>query len=272
MIGAKISSGLLPDASYWDTSEPYYYLRVDHRGRNDYVIFGGEDHKTGQANDTEKCFANLERALRKLIPEAKPDRRWSGQVIETNDGLPYIGPSAPHQYVATGFSGNGMTFGTVAGMMVRDAIAGRNNPWSKLFSVDRKKLRGGLWDYLVENVDYPYYFVKDRLSRAEGSSTRSVKRGGGKLLDIGGERVACARDEQGKLHERSAYCTHLGCLVRWNSAEKTWDCPCHGSRFKPTGEVIAGPAETPLEAVKPRSTSLVAPPPRDRASAGRKPR
>lgn len=250
VIGAAIPHGTVPEACFWDTSDPYYYLRVERReDDHDYVIFGGEDHKTGQAADTNACFDKLLARLLELIPAAQPDRRWSGQVIETNDGLPYIGETAEKQFAATGFSGNGMTFGTLAGLMARDAVLGRENPWQELFSVHRKKILGGTWNYVRENVDYPYYYLKDRLTYAEGTSTRQVTRGEGKILSIDGERIACSRDDEGKLIKRFAYCTHMGCLVRWNTAEHTWDCPCHGSRFQPDGSVLAGPAESPLDKV-----------------------
>jgi Rieske Fe-S protein len=198
----------------------------------------------------EERYKKLEEMLGRLIPTAKVDRRWTGQVIETNDGLPYIGETAERQFVATGFAGNGMTFGTLAAMMATDAILGQKNPWADLFSVNRKKVRGGTWDYITENVDYPYYMLRDWLKGAEADQPSQVKRGDGKILKIDGERVACSRDEDGKLHAVSAVCTHMGCLVHWNSTEHTWDCPCHGSRFEATGEVIGGPAEKPLEEVK----------------------
>lgn len=249
-IGARFPVGLLPTACYWDTSDPYYYLRVDQRRDTDYVIFGGEDHKTGQEVNTAERVARLEATLLKILPMAQIDCHWSGQVIETHDGLPYVGETAERQYVATGFSGNGMTFGTLGAMILADRILGRENPWSEIFDVHRKKLQGGAWDYIKENLDYPYYLIKDRLSPPEGNSTRAVKRGEGKILVVNGERVACSRDSQGKVTMLSPVCTHMGCLVRWNSAEKTWDCPCHGSRFQTTGEVLAGPAETPLEVLK----------------------
>src|SRR6185295_11400374 len=132
VVGAKVPKGLIPEASFWDTSNPYFYLRVDAGKEADYVIFGGEDHKTGQEVDTGKCFERLEQTLHEIIPAANVDRRWSGQVIETNDGLPYIGETAERQFVATGYGGNGMTFGTLAGLMARDSALGRENPWRDL--------------------------------------------------------------------------------------------------------------------------------------------
>jgi Rieske Fe-S protein len=143
-----------------------------------------------------------------------------------------------------------MTFGTLAGMMIADAILGRSNPWAELFDPSRKALRRGLWDYLKENADYPYYMIRDRFAGADARSLRAVKRGDGKIIDRNGAKVAAYRDEAGTVTLRSAICTHLGCAVAWNGAERTWDCPCHGSRFKPSGEVISGPAEAPLPEVE----------------------
>jgi glycine/D-amino acid oxidase-like deaminating enzyme/nitrite reductase/ring-hydroxylating ferredoxin subunit len=245
-VRAKIPQGTLPAALFYDTSDPYYYLRIDRGESSDYAIFGGEDHKTGQVTKTQKCFERLEEVLHGVLPRAKVDRRWSGQVVETNDGLPLIGEIAEGQFIATGFAGNGMTFGTLAALMACDAVLGRDNPWQELFSPDRKKLRGGTLRYLQENADFPYYFLRDRLAPSE-TSTRAVHRGEGKILKLDGDRVACSRGDDGKLTMVSAVCTHMGCLVRWNQVEQTWDCPCHGSRFSPEGELIAGPAETPLE-------------------------
>jgi Rieske Fe-S protein len=168
-------------------------------------------------------------------------------VIDTNDGLPFIGELAENQFGATGFAGNGMTFGTLGAMMAVDAVMKRKNPWSELFDPGRKKLRGGMWTYLKENKDYPYYLLRDRLAGAEGKSLRAVKKGQGKIIQLDGKKVAAYRDEQGGVSLCSPVCTHMKCIVGWNEAEQTWDCPCHGSRFKPNGEVISGPAEEPLE-------------------------
>jgi Rieske Fe-S protein len=181
-----------------------------------------------------------------IVPHIELTHRWSGQVIETPDGLPYIGRSADHQYAATGYAGNGLTFGTLAGMMICDAILERSNPWTDLFDPSRKALTRGLWDYLKENVDYPYYMIRDRFAGVEAKSLRAVRRGEGKLIERNGAKVAAYRDHNGAMTLRSAICTHMGCAVDWNAAEQTWDCPCHGSRFKPNGDVIAGPAEAPL--------------------------
>lgn len=244
-IGARIPAGRFSEASYWDTCDPYHYLRIDRGNDGDFAILGGEDHKTGQARDQAERFGRLEKRLWELIPNARIDYRWSGQVVETHDGLPYIGETADGQFVATGFSGNGMTFGTLSAMMACDAVFHRRNPWKELFDVHRTTVASA-WEYLKENLDYPYYLVRDRLAPAAINSLDEIEPGAGAILRIDGEQLACSRDEHGHLHAVSATCTHLGCLVRWNPAEQTWDCPCHGSRFQPSGEVLAGPAETPL--------------------------
>jgi Rieske Fe-S protein len=155
-----------------------------------------------------------------------------------------------HQYASTGYAGNGMTFGTLGAMLMSDRILQRKNPWDELFDPGRKALTRSLWEYLRENADYPYYMIRDRFAGAESRSLRAVRRGEGKIVDRKGTRVAAYRDANGSLTLRSATCTHLGCIVNWNDAEKTWDCPCHGSRFATSGQVIAGPAESPLEEIK----------------------
>ncbi len=246
VLSGRIPPDTVPEALFWDTREPYDYLRVDRHRGFDYIVYGGEDHKTGQKKATIKAYARLLARLKKIIPKARIDHRWSGQVICTPDDLPYIGENAEHQFVATGYCGNGITFGTVAAMMARDWASGRKNPWTDLFAVDRKKIKGATWNYIRDNKDYPYYMIKDRLARPEADSVRQLKPGHGMIIGSRGKKVAAFRGRNGKIHRLSPVCTHLGCLVRWNPAESTWDCPCHGSRFKPTGEVIAGPAEEPL--------------------------
>src|SRR5581483_725385 len=214
VVAAEIPRGRVPDALFWDTADPYHYIRLERLRDRDVIVFGGEDHKTGQVRDTRPCYARLERTLTAMLPTARVTHRWSGQVIETPDGLPYIGETADHQFTGTGFSGNGMTFGTLTAIMAADRTAGRTNPWAELFDPGRVKVRGGAWDYVKENKDYPYYLVRDQLTRR---------------------------------YRDAPICTHMGCTVEWNDAEGTWDCPCHGSRFKSDGKVIAGPAESPIE-------------------------
>ena len=249
VIGGRVPPGTIPDALFWDTADPYHYLRLDRQKDYDVVIFGGQDHKTGQAADTESCYAALERTIQRLVPNIDITHRWSGQVIGTTDGLPFIGESSSRQFIATGYAGNGMTFGTVAAMMARDAVLGRRNPWDELFDPGRTKILAGVWNYVKENADYPYYMVKNRISGPDGKSLRALRAGQGQILEIKGERVAAWRSPAGTVTMLSPVCTHMGCEVDWNEAESTWDCPCHGSRFKPTGAVLSGPAESPLEKI-----------------------
>jgi Rieske Fe-S protein len=245
-LGARLAQGRVPHGLYWDTADPYHYLRVEPQHGFDYAIFGGEDHKTGQVTDTTACYRALEQTLQRILPGAEVTERWSGQVIETNDGLPYIGETADRQFVATGFAGNGMTFGTIAAMMARDTVLGRQNPWRELFDPRRTKVRGGAWDYIRENKDYAYYMVRDRLVARHAQSLRGLGPEDGEVIKIDGRPIAAYRDSRGVVMLRSALCTHMGCEVHWNRAEATWDCPCHGSRFRPDGTVISGPAESPL--------------------------
>ena len=245
-VAAAVTSKAAIPAAYWDLSEPYRYVRLDQSGR---IIAGGEDHKTGQEADTRQRFAALERWFASVTPSAAITNRWSGQVVETVDGLPLIGEVMKGQYVATGFGGNGMTFGTLAGMMIRDAIIGARNPWRDLFDVTRSAIARGPIDYLKENSDYPYYRIRDRFSGGAGAGIRTMRRGEGRLVELDGQVVAASRDDRGHVTVLSAECTHMGCRVAWNQAERTWDCPCHGSRFTDKGEVLAGPAERPLEPV-----------------------
>ncbi len=250
-IAARIPAGALPQMLWWDTADPYLYLRVDRHGASDSVILGGEDHRTGQEADTIDCFQRLERKLRAIVPDvAVVERRWSGQVIESVDGLPYIGEVGNGQFLATGFAGNGMTFGTLAGMMACDAATGATNPWRDLFAVERKTL-SATWDYVRENSAYPFYLAKGHLAGAASDDLASLAPGCGKILKLDGKKTAAFRDDAGNTHIMSPICPHLGCVVRWNEAERTWDCPCHGSRFQATGEVIAGPAEEDLEKLAP---------------------
>ena len=142
-----------------------------------------------------------------------------------------------------------MTFGTLGAMIASDAILGRRNPWADLFDPGRAAVRRGLWEYIKENADYPYY-RPGSFAGAGGRSLRAVKRGQGKVIERDGAKVAAYRDDSGATVLRSATCTHMGCIVAWNDAERTWDCPCHGSRFKPNGDVISGPAESPLPEIE----------------------
>jgi glycine/D-amino acid oxidase-like deaminating enzyme/nitrite reductase/ring-hydroxylating ferredoxin subunit len=247
VLGARLPLGAVPEGLYWDTGDPYEYLRIEERDDHQFAIFGGADVKTGQERDVEEVFEKLTHRLHEVLPMAEVERRWLGQVIETDDGMPFIGENEEREFIATGFGGNGWTLGTLSALMARDRYLDRKNPWSKLLAVDRSPFHGGAWRYVQENVDYPYHFVRDRLRRPELDSPDEVAKGEGRLVSYQNKKVAAYRDDSGKLTLLAPQCTHLKCLVKWNSADRTWDCPCHGSRFRPTGEVLGGPAEQPLK-------------------------
>jgi glycine/D-amino acid oxidase-like deaminating enzyme/nitrite reductase/ring-hydroxylating ferredoxin subunit len=247
VLGARLPVGTVPEGLYWDMGDPYEYLRIEDRDDHQFAIFGGADVKTGQERDVEQVFEKLTRRLLEVLPQAQLERRWLGQVVETDDGMPFIGENEEREFIATGFGGNGWTWGTVAALMARDRYLGRRNPWSSLLAVDRKPFHGGAWRYVQENVDFPYYFVRDRLRRPELESPDQVGKSEGRIVGHRGKKVAAYRDDSGTLTLLAPQCTHMKCLVKWNSADRTWDCPCHGSRFRPTGEVLGGPAEQPLK-------------------------
>ena len=238
-----------PAANFSDMQEPYHYVRAHESGAGSWLIVGGEDHKTGKEQDTRQRFERLERYATAHFPIGPVAQRWSGQIIEPADGLPLIGhdAGAEHVYVATGFSGTGMTFGTLAAMILSDALLGRANPWASLYEATRfKPLAQGL-NVLREGSDFPAALVRDRFTGGEVDGVERVAKGEGQLVRAHGKTLAVYRDERGDVHACSAVCTHLGCHVHWNRAERSWDCPCHGSRFDVDGSVLNGPATKPLE-------------------------
>jgi glycine/D-amino acid oxidase-like deaminating enzyme/nitrite reductase/ring-hydroxylating ferredoxin subunit len=250
VIGVRIPRGSVPKVLAWDTGDPYHYLRVVESpgARDDVLLVGGEDHKTGQADDTEQRFARLTAWARARFPEAvQVDYHWSGQIMEPVDGLAFIGRNpmdAPHVYVATGDSGNGMTHGTVAGMLLTDLIVGRRNRWSSLYDPSRKRLRAAK-DFASENANVVAQYAA-WVTAGEATSVEQIARGSGAVMRRGMHKVAVYRDDAGALHTYKATCPHLGCIVEWNRTERTWDCPCHGSRFDAHGHIINGPANVDL--------------------------
>lgn len=254
VIGAKIPKGSVPHALYWDTPDPYHYVRVQVSPENineEILIVGGEDQKTGQIKDDESPYQALESWARKLFPMiTSVDYQWSGQIIEPVDGLAFIGRNPLDEsnvYIVTGDSGNGLTHGTIAGILITDLIMGRDNPWASLYDPSRKTLRSAK-DYVkgIANV-IPQY--ADWITGGDVKSEERIAPGTGKIVRRGLKKIAAYRDENNQLHEYSATCPHLGGVVRWNMDEKTWDCPCHGSRFTCDGKVVNGPANSDLTPV-----------------------
>jgi glycine/D-amino acid oxidase-like deaminating enzyme/nitrite reductase/ring-hydroxylating ferredoxin subunit len=249
-IGARIPFGSVEAGLYWDTLDPYHYIRTQRASdgsESEILIVGGEDHKTGQDDDPIKHFRALEEWTRERFHSIEEiGYRWSGQVLEPDDYLAFIGrnPGDQNIYIATGDSGMGMTHGTIAGMLITDLIQGRDNPWTTLYEPTRKRL-GALGQWARENLNVAAQYT-DWLSKRDAESADNIALGQGAVIRESGKPIACYRDPDGELHRCSAVCTHLGCLVSWNAAEKTWDCPCHGSRFDIDGHVLNGPALSSL--------------------------
>ena len=248
VVGARVRHGTVPQILLWDTPDPYHYVRLQRADGHDVLIVGGEDHKTGQANHAQDRFRRLQQWTRERFPDVEGfDFRWSGQVMEPVDSLALIGRNpldSDNVYVATGDSGNGMTHGTIAGLLLTDLIMGRVNPWAALYDPSRKTL-GAIKEFARENVNVAAQYA-DLVTPGEVDDVSQVPPGEGAILRRGVSKIAVYRDDKGVLHERSAICTHLGCVVQWNSIERTWDCPCHGSRFQTDGHVVNGPANQAL--------------------------
>ncbi len=251
-VGMRVT-GSIPDALYWDTADPYHYVRLQRVGEgedaHDVLIVGGEDHHTGEKHPSGERFGRLEAWARERFPVGDTEYRWSGQVYEPVDYLAYLGRNPmddENVYVATGDSGHGITHGVIAGVLISDLILGLRNPWEALYDPSRVSLRAA-GEFVRANLKVARHYLEWVTGAGgEEESAQAVAPGCGAVLRRGGRPVALYRDEDGAPHELSAVCTHLGCIVHWNDAAKTWDCPCHGSRFSPEGEVINGPAQTGL--------------------------
>jgi len=258
VIGARVPKGSVPHGLYWDTPNPYHYIRLQtaedktgHELDYDVLIVGGEDHKTGQAIDTDERFVRLEAWTRERFPMVeRVDYRWSGQIIEPVDYMAYIGKNPggdEHIWIATGDSGNGMTHGTIAGIILNELVQGRKHQWTRLYDPSRVRLRATP-EYAKENFNVAEQY-KDWFTGSDTGDIATIKPGEGAVIGRGRGKIAVYRDESGDIHRLSAVCTHLYCIVRWNDTERTWDCPCHGSRFDPYGKVVNGPAIVGLSPV-----------------------
>ncbi|UOE48800.1 FAD-dependent oxidoreductase [Mucilaginibacter sp. SMC90] len=248
VMAVKLKSGKYPDALIYDSQEPYHYVRSHTIDGERLLIAGGLDHKTGHEHP-EKAFAELEKYIRRYYNVSSVKYRWSSQYYVPVDGLPYIGQiplAADGIYCATGYNGNGMMLGSVAGKILSDLILKKENRYEKLFSPARVKPVDSFSEFVKENADVAYHFVADRFGIHESDSLKRLQPGTGKVLEVAGQKIAAYRDEQGTIHALSPVCTHMACIVNWNGEEKSWDCPCHGARFDVDGKVLTGPATRPL--------------------------
>jgi nitrite reductase/ring-hydroxylating ferredoxin subunit len=234
-------------ALLWDTAVPYHYVRLESRAADDLLIVGGEDHKTGQDPGGEDRHSRLATWARDRFPTMGAiEFAWSGQVMEPMDGLAYIGknPGDENVWVVTGDSGNGMTHGAIAGILLRDLIVGREHPWAHLYDPGRKSLRAAL-EFGRENLNMAAQYAA-WLTGGDVEDEAEIAPGSGAVIRDGTRKLAVHRDREGRLHRLSAVCPHLGAIVTWNGEEQTWDCPAHGSRFDACGRVVNGPANSDL--------------------------
>ncbi|HCY64381.1 MAG TPA: FAD-dependent oxidoreductase [Oxalobacteraceae bacterium] len=274
VIGMRVPKGAVPRILLWDTGDPYYYIRLETPAPDaghDILVVGGADHKVGQDIHPEHRYDEIERWARDRFPMAQAvEYRWSGEVMEPSDGPAYLGRNPMDDnnvYIITGDSGNGMTHTTIGAMLITDMIMGRDNPWEPVYDPARKAVHG-IADFVSEQANTLSQYGQ-WMTGGEVDSVQEIAAGSGAVVRQGVHKLAVYRDEQGGLHAMSAKCTHLGCVVHWNSAEHSWDCPCHGSRFGLDGEVLHGPAVSSLEAMTLEAGDMMPNTPQAPASHGR---
>jgi glycine/D-amino acid oxidase-like deaminating enzyme/nitrite reductase/ring-hydroxylating ferredoxin subunit len=244
VLAARLEEPAEP-ALFWDTEDPYHYVR---RLGEASILVGGEDHRTGREEEPAARLARLEEWTRKRFPVRSVESGWSHELFEPADGLPYIGalPGSRSRFVAAGYSGTGLTFGTVAARVLCDLLTAGASPWEALYSPRRVKPLAAVRPVAEETLRIGWRFVADRIAGL-ASREEPLAPDSGRIERIGGRPRAVYRDVRGDLHLLSPRCTHMGCIVAWNDLEKTWDCPCHGGRFHPTGKPLYGPPTRSLE-------------------------
>jgi glycine/D-amino acid oxidase-like deaminating enzyme/nitrite reductase/ring-hydroxylating ferredoxin subunit len=241
-----------PTGLAYDMYDPYHYFRTQEVNGQKYLVVGGEDHKTAHVTRTEDCFRSLELYIRKYYNVDKVAYQWSSQYFEPADGLAYIGhlPGNPQNvWVATGYSGNGMTYSHIAAITLSQLIVKEYSLFTELFNPNRVKPAAGFANFVKENLDVAKEFIGKRLSQETLHSLVELAPGEAKVVKYEGESIALYKDEEGKVYAVNPVCSHAKCIVGWNSAEKSWDCPCHGARYDVNGEVLTGPARKGLDVV-----------------------
>lgn len=252
-IAVTLNEGVYPNALAYDMFDPYHYYRTQNIDGTNYLILGGEDHKTGHEENTDACFDRLIAHARSLFDVAAVTHRWSSQYFEPADGLAYIGhlPGNPDNvYVATGYGGNGITYSHIAAITLTDLITTGRSEYADLFQPGRVKPVAGFEAFVKENADVVAQFIGKRIGAAKMEGLADIAPGEGRLVKYEGHTIAVYKDETGKIYALNPVCTHAKCVVGWNGAEKTWDCPCHGARYNLNGEVLTGPARKGLEKIE----------------------
>jgi glycine/D-amino acid oxidase-like deaminating enzyme/nitrite reductase/ring-hydroxylating ferredoxin subunit len=262
MIGARIKKNSVPKALWWDTGDfsqnaeipPYHYVRVQKLDQDhDLLLCGGEDHAIGLVEDKkvneEDRYGLLEHWVRQRFDIVDIPYQWSGQVMEPMDSIGYIGRNPKDEknvFIATGDSGNGLTNGTIAGMLITDLITGKENPWEKIYDPSRFKLFTAGKTYFKELIGGMLNYLKQKPKGTESVELQSIRPGQGKIIQLDGKKFGVYRDKNDLFHMVGAECTHMKCIIKWNNDEQSWDCPCHGSRFSTEGKVMNGPANADL--------------------------
>lgn len=252
-IAFEIGDNKYSEDLMYDLYDPYRYYRTQIVDGKKLLIAGGEDHKTGHEQDTGTCFSNLENYVREYFDVGAAAYSWSSQYYESVDGMPYIGKlpgSKGNIYAATGFRGNGMIFGTISSKVISDLIMGNNSKYAELFDPGRIKPMAGFASFIKENVSSAADFVKDKLFKEKINSLAELNDGEAKVVKYEGESYAIYKETEGKTHILKSTCPHTYCDVHWNSAEKSWDCPCHGSRFAVTGRLLTAPSTEGLQRIR----------------------
>lgn len=247
-VAAKLKDDRYPDGLFWSLEKPSHSIRSYEAGGAKHLLIIGEEHKVGQQGSVD-YFEKVEQFANSHFNVDSFTARWSAQNYRPADGLPYIGLTSEHDnvYVATGFATNGLIYGALAASIISDHILGRRNPFQDLYSARRFTPLKTAKDFLMENINIAKEYFRDYVLQADFRSADAVKPGTGELVKFEGQNFAVWRDESGKATVLNPKCPHLKCIVHWNPMEGTWDCPCHGSRFKATGGFIEGPAITGLE-------------------------
>jgi glycine/D-amino acid oxidase-like deaminating enzyme/nitrite reductase/ring-hydroxylating ferredoxin subunit len=250
VIAARVDDDVV-DALYWDDAEPYHYIRLASPNDPGLVIIGGCDHKTGQPIDERERFAELEQYAADHFAVRSIEQEWSAQLYNPADGLPHVGrvPGLPNVYVATGFAGTGLTWGTVAGTLIARMIQGQRHPLEDILSPGRLTVLASAREMISENLDVMRRFVADRFGN-KSVADEQIAPGCGQVVSQNGRLTAVYREPSGAIFHLSPVCTHAGCIVHFNEAERTWDCPCHGGRFTADGRRFSGPPASDLEPIR----------------------
>ena len=254
VVAMKLRSGQYPDAYFWENNGMHKAITThsSHSMELDTLMIAGNHHKTGQATDQEyqHYFDELEQWAREHFDVESVQYRWSAQHYHSGDLVPYIGLSHKDNkrtYIATSYYADGLIYGTVAGLLLGRLMLGQDHPWLKAFDSTRGTNLTTAGTFIKENLNVAGQYLKDTPAGFGSADLEEVKPDEGKVLHVEGEKLAVYRDKQNQLYICSAVCTHMKCIVNFNNAEKTWDCPCHGSRFMLDGSVIEGPAIVNLE-------------------------